>query len=86
MANTYSQIYIQIVFAVAWGFMLTLVFYKSGSLLPCVLAHMMIDVFSLFGKDDPLGDWICVGATVVVGTIYCLYLRRLKTEESHGEQ
>lgn len=77
---------VQILFAVAWGFMLTLVFYKSGSLLPCVLAHVMIDVFSLFGKDDPLGDWICVGATVVFGTLYCLYLRRLKTEESHGEQ
>jgi hypothetical protein len=76
---------VQMVFAVVWGFLLTMVFYKSGSLLPCILAHAMIDAFSLFGADDPLADWIYVGATIVVGTIYCLYLSRLKTEENANE-
>ena len=77
---------LQILFAVAWGFLLTMVFYKSGSLLPCILAHAMIDVFSLLGADKPLVDWICIGTTIVVGTLYCLYLNRLKTEESANER
>jgi hypothetical protein len=42
-------------------------------------------VFSLFGADVPLVDAICIGATIVVGTIYCLYLKRLKTEENTSE-
>jgi hypothetical protein len=77
---------VQMVFAVVWGFLLTMVFYKSGSLLPCILAHAMIDVFSLLGADVPLVDWICIGATIVVGTIYCLFLSRLKTEENANEE
>ena len=76
---------VQMVFAVVWGFILTMVFYKSGSLLPCILAHAMIDAFSLFGADKPLADYIYIGATIVFGTLYCLYLSRLKTEENTNE-
>ena len=68
---------IQILFAISWGFILTMVFYRCGSLLPCIAAHAMIDVFSLFGKDGTLADRVYVGATVVVSIAYCVYLARL---------
>ena len=77
---------VQMLFAVAWGFVLTMVFYRCGSLLPCILAHAMIDAFSLLGADVPLVDWICIGATIVVGTIYCLYLGKMNTEENANEK
>ena len=67
----------QIVFAVSWGFILTMVYYRSGSLLPCILAHAMIDVFSLLGADNRLVDWICIGATILGAIGYCTYLSRL---------
>ena len=75
------ETFIQIVFAVSWGFILTMVFYKSGSLLPCIIAHAMIDVFSLFGADNAVADQIYVGATIVTAILYCTYLARLKTAE-----
>lgn len=68
----------QIVFAVSWGFILTMVFYKSGSLIPCIIAHAMIDVFSLYGADNEMADWIYIGVTIVTAVIYCIYLGRLK--------
>lgn len=71
---------LQIVFAVSWGFILTMVFYKSGSLIPCIIAHAMIDVFSLFGADSKLTDSIYIGATVVVAIVYCVYLGRIKRQ------
>ena len=71
---------LQIVFAVSWGFMLTMVFYKSGSLIPCIIAHAMIDVFSLFSADSEWGDGIYIGATIVVAIVYCVYLSRLKEQ------
>ena len=74
----------QIVFAVSWGFMLTMVFYRSGSLIPCIIAHAMIDVFSLFAADNELADKIYIGATVVGAILYCVYLSRLP--EKQGEQ
>ena len=70
----------QVIFAVSWGFILTLVFYKSGSLIPCIIAHAVIDVFSLYGADSEVTDWIYIGVTIVVAFIYCIYLARLKKE------
>ena len=71
---------IQIVFAVSWGFILTMVCYKSGSIIPCIIAHSMIDALSLFGADNALIDWIYVGTTIVVAIIYSIYLGRLKAQ------
>lgn len=70
---------LQILFAVSWGFILTMVFYRGGSLIPCVIAHAMIDAFSLYGADNALADWIYIGATIVVAVFYCVYLGRLKS-------
>ena len=70
---------IQIIFAISWGFILTMVFYKSGSLLPCIIVHAMVDVFSLYGADNELADWIYIGATIVTAVLYCIYLGKLKT-------
>lgn len=75
------ETFVQIFFAVAWGFLFTMVAYKGGSLLPCILAHAMIDVFALYGADNPLIDWISIGLTIAVSIVYCLYLARLKEED-----
>ena len=72
----------QIVFAVSWGFILTMVYYKCGSLLPCIAAHAMIDAFSLIGADKLLLDQIVIGLTALVALVYCLYLSRQKGVES----
>ncbi|MCR5473798.1 MAG: CPBP family intramembrane metalloprotease [Lachnospiraceae bacterium] len=69
---------IQIIFAISWGFILTMVCIRSGSIIPCIIAHSMIDVLSLIGADNKLVDWIYFGATTVVAIVYGIYLGRLK--------
>ncbi len=72
----------QVVFAVAMGFVFTLVFYKSGSLLPGILAHSFIDVTSVFASDEgsQLVNLILHIVIVVVSAAYCLYLtKRVET-------
>ncbi len=69
-----------VIFAVAWGFVFTMVYYKSGSLLLCILAHAIVDVLSVIGAETAWGEWLYIGATVVIGVVYCLYLcKRVKT-------
>jgi membrane protease YdiL (CAAX protease family) len=68
---------VQIVFAISWGFILTMACYKSGSIIPCIIAHSVIDALSLFGADNTLIDWIYIGATIVIAVVYCIYLSRL---------
>lgn len=71
---------IQIIFAISWGFILTMVCYKSGSIIPCIIAHSMIDVLSLFGADNKMVDWVYIGATIIITILYCIYLSKLETE------
>ena len=72
---------VQIVFAVSLGFVFTMVYYKSGSLIPCIIAHSLIDVFALFTTDSIVADWIYVGAAVVVSIIYCIFLSKVDSEK-----
>ena len=72
----------QVVFAVALGFVFTFVFYKSGSLLPGILAHSFIDVSSVFASDEgsQLVNLILHIGIVIVSAAYCLYLaKRVET-------
>ena len=73
---------IQVVFAVAMGFVFTLVFFKSGSLLPGILAHSFIDVASVFASNEgsQLVNLIVHIVVIVVSVAYCLYLgKRVET-------
>ena len=73
---------VQVVFAVAVGFLLTMAFYKSGSLLPNILMHSLVDVFSLFARIDAPQwiNWMTHAVTIVLAIVYCLYLaKRVET-------
>lgn len=67
---------IQVFFAVAWGFIFTMVFYKSKSLIPCILAHGLVDAFSKFSANNITFEWIYMGATIVIAILYCSYLAK----------
>ncbi len=78
---------LQVIFAIAVGFVFTLVYYKSGSLLPCILAHSLIDVFAVFAADgsSPLLNVIVHAAIIVLALAYCLYLvKRVATPPVNG--
>lgn len=44
----------QIIFATAVGFLLVTIFYRGGSLLPCILVHSAINALSTFASDAGL--------------------------------
>ena len=44
----------QIVFAIAVGFLLITIFYRGGSLLPCILVHSAINTLGTFANDAGL--------------------------------
>lgn len=75
---------IQIIFAVAWGFLFTLLFYHSGSLLVCIFVHGMVDVFAKFAAESG-SNYIYVPATIIVSIAYCLYLSRRPVALDQGK-
>ena len=71
----------QVLFAVAWGFLFTFAFWKGGSLWPCIVVHSLVDIFSKFSTDSTTAAWVYIGATILAALVYCPYLARLKTPE-----
>ncbi len=85
--QTTMETAVQVPFAIAWGFMFTFAYYKSGSLLPCILAHAMIDIFAEFAVEYSeiiWLEWAYIIATIVIAVLYCLYLSRLETPDSRN--
>ena len=68
---------IQVLFAIAWGFIFTMVYLKSGSLLPCIIAHGLVDAFSKFSDESITMAWVYMIATIIIAVVYCIYLSKL---------
>ena len=69
----------QIVFAIAVGFLLVTIFYRSGSLIPCIIVHSAINTFSTFANDTNLTaemHLLHIAILIVVTVIYTLILTR----------
>ena len=69
----------QIVFAIAVGFLLVTIFYRGGSLLPCILVHSAINTLGTFANDANLVvemHLIHLGILIVVTVAYTLILAR----------
>lgn len=71
---------IQIFFAVAWGFIFTFVFYKSGSLIICVIVHGIVNALSMFAAPERLtAEYVYMFATIGIAVIYCIWLGTRQT-------
>lgn len=69
----------QIVFAIAVGFLLVTVFYRGGSLLPCILVHSAINTLGTFANDMNLTTethLLHLAALIVITVAYTLILTR----------
>lgn len=66
---------LQICYATAAGFLFTVIFHKSGSLLPCIIAHSAINSLSAFGAEVSTAFDIITAITLTVFSIlYTLWI------------
>ena len=69
----------QIVFAIAVGFLLVTIFYRGGSLLPCILVHSAINTLGTFANDTNLTTemhLLHLAVLIAVTVVYTLILTR----------
>ena len=69
----------QIVFAIAVGFLLVTIFYRGGSLLPCILVHSAINTLGTFTNDTNLTTEMRlrhITVLIVITVTYTLILTR----------
>ena len=80
----------QIVFAVAVGFLLVTIFYRGGSLLPCIIVHSAINTLGTFANDADLTvemHLLHLAVLIVITVSYTLILTRAlpKSQWAKGE-
>lgn len=72
--------FLQMGYAIAIGFAFVFVFYKSGSLIPCIITHSFINATSKFSNQSMMADvmwkYIIAAFLIVVGGGYALYLHK----------
>ena len=69
----------QIVFAVAVGFLLVTIFYRGGSLLPCIFVHSVLNTLGTFANDANLTTETYLrhlAVLIVIAVAYTLILTR----------
>jgi membrane protease YdiL (CAAX protease family) len=69
----------QIVFAIAVGFLLVTIFYRGGSLLPCIAVHSAINTLGTFANDANLTTethLLHLAVLIAVTVVYTLILTR----------
>ena len=66
---------LQIVYAAAAGFLFTVIFLRSGSLKPCILAHCAINSLSAFAVPrGEMMDMLAAGFLTVVSLAYAVWI------------
>ncbi len=71
-----AETVLQVFFAIAWGFLFTFVYYKSGSLWVCIAVHGMVDVFAKFAAHQRNWAYTYMIVTIILSIAYCFYLSR----------
>lgn len=78
----------QIVFAVAIGFLLVTIFYRGGSLLPCIIVHSAINTLGTFANDASLTvemHLLRFAVLIVITVAYTLILTRTLPKKQRKE-
>lgn len=66
---------LQITYAVAIGFLFTIIFYKSKSLIPCIITHSAINSLSAFaGERTDLFYIIVAAALTIISVVYAMWI------------
>ncbi len=76
---------LQICYATAVGFLFTLIFLKSGSLLPCILTHAAINATNAFAVPGGMANQMIHSAILIaVSLLYAFFLLRKQEGAAAG--
>ncbi len=67
---------LQIAYAVSIGFLFVVLFHKSGSLIPCIVTHSLVNALSVFNAEDAPLRYVTAAFLIVYPLIWlCLLCR-----------
>ena len=71
----------QICYATAIGYLFVVIFHKSKSLVPCIIAHSLNNALSIFNVENNISKYIAPIFLMVVPLIYAIYINKSVKED-----
>ena len=70
----------QIGYAISIGYLFVTIFYKSNSIIPCIIAHGVNNALSIFYVENEVSAYIALIFLMVVPLIYAIYINKTVKE------
>lgn len=70
----------QICYAISIGYLFVIIFYKSKSLVPCIITHSLVNSLSIFNIDNTISLYIVPIFLIIVPVVYAVYINRMVNE------
>ena len=67
---------IQICYAISIGYLFVIIFYKSKSLIPCIITHSLVNSLSIFNVENSISLYVSSAFLIIVPIIYAIYINK----------
>ena len=67
---------IQIIYAIATGYLFVTIFHKSKSLIPCIITHGLVNSLSIFNIENPVSNYIAPIFLSIIPILYTIYINK----------
>lgn len=75
------QTLFQVGYATALGYLFVIIFYKSKSLVPCIIAHSVNNALSIFNVENRLSLYVIPVFLMIVPAVYAVYINKTVKED-----
>lgn len=66
----------QICYAISIGYLFVIIFYKSKSIVPCIIAHSLNNALSIFNVDNNISLYIAPVFLIIAPLVYAFYINK----------
>ena len=66
----------QICYAISIGYLFVIIFYKSKSLIPCIITHSLVNSLSIFNVETTISLYVSSIFLIIVPLVYAVYINR----------
>ena len=72
----------QICYAIALGYLFVIIFYKSKSLVPCIIAHILTNSLAIFNVKNDLSTYTIPIVLIIISVGYAIFINKTIDEIS----
>ena len=67
---------LQVCYAISIGYLFVIIFYKSKSLIPCIITHSLFNSLSIFNIESSTYMYVSSIFLIIVPILYAIYINK----------